>query len=47
MTNDGVFDYTYDSANRLTRVGDRTFTTEYIYNGDGARVAQIEVRRSG
>jgi YD repeat-containing protein len=42
LINDGQFSYTYDSANRLTQIDDGTFTTEYLYNGDGVRIAQIE-----
>jgi len=31
----GVRNYEYDHANRLTRVTDSTSTTQFAYNGDG------------
>jgi RHS repeat-associated protein len=42
LLDDGLFSYTYDTANRLTQVVSDTLTTEYIYNGDGVRIAQIQ-----
>ncbi len=41
LLSDGVYSYTYDVANRLTQVTDGSFTSEYVYNGDGVRVASI------
>jgi RHS repeat-associated protein len=38
---DGVYTYTYDTANRLTQLQDGVSTVDYIYNGDGVRVAEI------
>jgi RHS repeat-associated protein len=41
LLSDGAYDYAYDAANRLTQVSGGSFTTQYVYNGDGARVAGI------
>jgi RHS repeat-associated protein len=38
---DGVFSYTYDAANRLVRATNGITAVEYVYNGDGQRVAQV------
>jgi RHS repeat-associated protein len=38
---DGVFSYTYDAANRLVEVTNGITAVEYVYNGDGRRVAQV------
>jgi len=37
---DGTRTFTYDAANRLTQVVSGTLTTEYVYLGDGTRLAQ-------
>ncbi|MCG3212508.1 MAG: hypothetical protein FOGNACKC_06178 [Anaerolineae bacterium] len=41
LLSDGTFNYSYDSANRLTELSDGLSIGQYIYNGDGVRVAQI------
>ncbi len=41
LLSDGVYTYTYDTANRLTQMADGLSTIEYRYNGDGVRVAEI------
>jgi RHS repeat-associated protein len=38
---DGVFSYTYDAANRLVVATNGITAVEYVYNGDGQRVAQV------
>jgi RHS repeat-associated protein len=40
LTSDGVRTYTYDHANRLVEVGEGTLTTQFAYNGDGARLSK-------
>ncbi len=40
LLSDGVRQYSYDAANRLTSVAEGTNLTSFTYNGDGARVAQ-------
>ena len=40
LTNDGVRSYTYDHANRLTQVTEGSLTTQFAYNGDGARTSK-------
>jgi hypothetical protein len=42
LLSDGTYSYAYDAPNRLKQVSDGTLTSEYVYNGDGVRVAQIE-----
>jgi RHS repeat-associated protein len=42
LLSDGDYTYNYDTANRLTLVADGISSVSYLYNGDGARVAQIE-----
>lgn len=41
LLNDGVRSYVYDSANRLTSVTQGGTTTQFTYNGNGDRMAQI------
>jgi RHS repeat-associated protein len=41
LLNDGQYSYSYDSANRLSRIEDGISTLQYLYNGDGVRVAEI------
>jgi RHS repeat-associated protein len=41
LLNDGLRTFTYDTANRLTSVTSGTVTTQFEYNGDGDRLAQI------
>jgi len=40
LTSDGVRSYTYDHSNRLTQVTQGSFTTQYVYNGDGVRTSK-------
>jgi YD repeat-containing protein len=40
LTNDGVRSYSYDHANRLTQVTEGPLTTQFAYNGDGARISK-------
>jgi RHS repeat-associated protein/uncharacterized repeat protein (TIGR01451 family) len=40
LTNDGVRSYSYDHGNRLTEVTEGPLTTQFAYNGDGARTSQ-------
>ncbi|MCP4362682.1 MAG: PKD domain-containing protein, partial [Chloroflexi bacterium] len=42
LLNDGRFTYSYDSANRLSQLDDGVSTLDYLYNGDGVRVATIK-----
>lgn len=41
LLNDGVRAYGYDAANRLTSLIQGGTTTQFMYNGDGDRLAQI------
>jgi RHS repeat-associated protein len=41
LVNDGATQYAYDQANRLIRATLSTTTTQYAYNGDGARLKQV------
>lgn len=41
LLNDGSRTFTYDSADRLTAVTQGATTTQFTYNGDGDRLAQI------
>jgi len=41
LLNDGSRTFTYDTANRLTAVTQGATTTQFAYNGDGDRLAQI------
>ena len=41
LLSDGQRTFTYDSANRLTSVVNAGVNTQYTYNGDGDRLAQI------
>ncbi|MCA9938267.1 MAG: hypothetical protein KC418_06475, partial [Anaerolineales bacterium] len=41
LLTDGQFNYVYDTANRLTQISSGVSTAQYVYNGDGHRVAQI------
>lgn len=40
LTSDGLRSYTYDHANRLTQVTEGSLTTQFAYNGDGARTSK-------
>jgi YD repeat-containing protein len=40
LTSDGVRSYTYDHANRLSQVTQGSLTTQFGYNGDGARTSK-------
>ncbi|HSJ53123.1 MAG TPA: RHS repeat-associated core domain-containing protein, partial [Anaerolineae bacterium] len=42
LLDDGVRTYEYDHANRLIEVVSSTFTTTFVYNGDGHRVTKSE-----
>jgi RHS repeat-associated protein len=42
LLDDGSYGYSYDAANRLILVDDGVSSASYFYNGDGARIAQIE-----
>jgi len=41
LKDDGLRQYTYDAANRLTQVISGGATSQFVYNGDGDRVARI------
>jgi YD repeat-containing protein len=40
LLNDGVRQFAYDAANRLTSVAEGADLTSFAYNGDGARVGK-------
>ncbi len=40
LTNDGVWQFTYDAANRLTSADKSGVNSDYVYNGLGDRVSQ-------